>query len=710
MADSRDADPHAADRALDAAHHLHPFTDQRILREEGGPTVFVRGQGSTLYDANGRSYLDAFAGLWCVNVGYGRAELAEVAARQMRDLAFYNTFFNSTTPPTARLAAKLVDLTPDGLNHVLFANSGSEVLDSACRLARAFWALEGRPEKRLLIGREEGYHGSTMAGVSLGEIKAMHALGGLPLDGFAHVMAPYRFRHAPRLNPKVFGREAADAIEKKILELGADTVAAVAIEPVQGAGGVIIPPEGYLARVQEICRRNEVLLILDEVVTAFGRIGAWTAAEKYGLAPDFLALAKGLSSGYQPISALMVGDRVANTLVEKGGGLAHGFTYSGHPVAAAVALENLAILEREQIVERVRDDLAPYFAEKLAPLADHPLVGEVRTEGLLAAIELVSSKEPRVLFEPEGLVAGVVRGQMEERGVIVRPVRDAVLIAPTLVVTHGEIDRIVAALALSLDAVAKELSVIAEEQAIQSSIDRGRALAGRVCLVTGAGQGIGAAVAERFAAEGAQVILCARSADRLTAVADRIRAAGGAAIPLPLDLADDRAVAGLGQKIADRIGRLDALVLNHGVLGPLAPMPGIADTDFDAVIATNLTACARLIQELDPLLRAGPAGRVVTVSSGAAEGGFATWGAYGASKAGLDALARAYAAETAETDLRVNIIDPGEVRTEMRAAAFPDEDPRNLAAPTDVTDAFVRLASVACTLSGARVPALPPTR
>lgn len=696
-----------SDRELDAAHHLHPFTDQAVLRDEGGPTVYVSGRASTITDDQGRAYLDAFAGLWCVNVGYGREELVEAASTQMRALAFYNTFFKSTTPVTARLSAKLVELTPDGLNHVMFANSGSEVMDSAVRLARTFWELEGKPGKRWMIGREEGYHGSTLGAVSLGQIPAMQAQGGLPLPDFAHVKAPYRFRHAPRLDDKVFAGEAAGWIEAKILELGADSVAAVAIEPVQGAGGVIIPPEGYLTRVQEICRKHDVLLILDEVVTAFGRIGAWTAAERFGLQPDMIAMAKGLSSGYQPISALMIGDRVADTLVNRSGGLAHGFTYSGHPVAAAVALENLAILAREKLVERVRDDIGPYFAEAMARLADHPLVGEVRTIGLLAAIELVRSKTPRVLFEPEGVVGSVVRGQMEERGVIVRPVRDAIVVAPTLVVTRSEVDRIVTALEDSLAVVATELDLIAEEEAIETATAPGRALEGLVCLVTGAGGGIGAAVAERYAREGASVVLCGRNLDKLNAVAAKLKSFGAGAAVLPVDLAEPGTAEVVRGVMAEKIGRLDVLVLNHGLLGPLTPLAEMEESAFDAVLTVNLAANVRLLSALDPLLRASATGRLIAVSSGAAEGGFAGWGAYGASKAGLEALVRAYAAEVRDqTAIRANIVDPGEVRTDMRAAAFPDEDSAGLPPPALITDVFVRLAAPACTLSGRRLPAI----
>lgn len=689
----------------DRDHHLHPFTDPRTLIDEGGPTVIVRGEGCTLWDEDGHAYLDALAGLWCVNVGYGRAELADVAADQMRRLAYYNTFFKTTSPPTAALAARLAALMPPGLDRVLFANSGSEALDSIIRLCRHFWALEGKPDKWVMIGREEGYHGSTLGTVSLGHIPAMRAQGRLPLPGFAHAKAPYAFRHAPDADPDAFAETAAGWIEAKIREIGADKVAAVVLEPVQGAGGVIIPPPGYLERVQEICRRHDVLFVLDEVVSAFGRLGYWSAAERFRLAPDFMALAKGLSSGYQPISAVMVGDRVARALIDKGGDLAHGFTYSGHPVAAVVALANLDIMARERLVERVRDDLEAYFAAALGRLADNPLVGEVRSIGLIGAVELVQQRRPRVLFDPPGLVASVVRDQMQQRGIILRAVRDALVIAPPLVVTHAEIDRIVHTLGDVLELVRHELGLVEADQELTRATAGGRALEGLTCLVTGASRGIGAAVAERYAAEGARVVLAARDQKALDAVAERIRAAGGQAATLAIDLADPAAISGLADRIAGKLGRLDVLVANHGILGALLPTAELDARLFDRVVEVNLTAVYRLIRELDPLLRAAPAGRLLVVGSGAAEGEHPDWSAYAASKAGLEALVRAYAAETGDTAVRANIVDPGEVRTAMRAAAFPDERPDRLPAPAEITNVFVRLASPACGFTGARVPA-----
>lgn len=697
---------HTSDLARqDRDHHLHPFTDPRVLIDEGGPTVIVRGEGCTLWDEQGRSYLDALAGLWCVNVGYGRAELAEAAADQMRRLAYYNTFFKTTSPPTAALAARLAALMPAGLDRVLFANSGSEALDSIVRLCRHFWALEGKPDKWVMIGREEGYHGSTLATISLGGITGMRAQGRLPLPGFAQVAAPYAFRHAPDADPAAFAEQAAGWIDAKIREIGAGKVAAVVVEPVQGAGGVIIPPPGYLEQVQAICRRHDVLFVLDEVISGFGRLGAWSAAGRFGLDPDLMALAKGLSSGYQPISAVMVGERVARALIDKGGDFAHGFTYSGHPVAAAVALANLDIIAREGLVERVRDDLEGYFAGALGRLAGHPLVGEVRSIGLIGAVELVQQRAPRVAFDPVGVVAAVVRDQMQQRGVILRAVRDALVVAPPLVVSHAEIDRIVDTLAEVLELIRRELGLVEQDRALAEATAGGRALEGLTCLVTGASRGIGAAVAERYAAEGARVVLAARDQDALDAVAARIRGAGGQAATLALDLADPASLDGLAERLAARLGGLDVVVANHGMLGWLLPAAEIDATLFDQVVEVNLTSVFRLVRELDSLLRKSPCGRVLVVTSGGAEGEHPDWSAYAASKAGLEALARTYAAETRDTGIRVNIVDPGEVRTAMRAAAFPDEPVGRLTEPAAVTDVFVRLASPACGFTGARVPA-----
>lgn len=691
----------------DAAHHLHPFTDNRELADAGGPTVIERGEGCYLWDDQGHRYLDALAGLWCVNVGYGRKELADVAARQMQQLAYYNTFFNTTTAPAAELAETLAALMPGHLNTALFANSGSEVCDSAIRLGRYYWQLTGKPSKRIVIGREEGYHGSTLATISAGGVGSMHAQGGAGMPDFAHIEAPYKFLHGPHMSEAAFAQQAAHALEIKIKELGAENVALFICEPIQGAGGLIFPPEGYLQDVQRICQRHDVLFVLDEVISAFGRLGAWSAAELFGLSPDFITLAKGLSSGYQPISALMISDPIADKLRDAEGGLAHGFTYSGHPVAAAVALENLNILKREKLVERVAQDIGPYFQRALTRLAGHPLVGEVRSLGLLGAVELIQDKARHILFDPPGVVAAVCRENLRERGIIVRAVRDTLLIAPPFVVTHDQVDDIMDTLEAALEYIRKELGIIAEEQKVAEVVEHTeQPLAGKFALVTGASRGIGAEVARVFARAGATVFLLARDAEGLAARQGEIEAEGGTAVSVPADLSRPEGMAALLEAIENGGGRLDVLVLNAAVLGDLKPLPDIENATWDRVIDLNLNAAFRLLRALHPLLSASDAGRCIFVTSGAARGTHANWGAYAASKAGIEAMMRVYAAENRKFGIRANAVDPGAMRTGMRATAFPGEDPGSVAPVEAAGPVFLRLAVPDCSFSGAVIPVL----
>jgi len=432
----------AAFQASDTAHHLHPFTDYKALSAEGS-RVIVRAKGCTLWDSNGVAILDGMAGLWCVNIGYGRDELADVAARQMRELPYYNTFFKTTTPPATELAARLAALAPAGLDHVFFANSGSEANDTIVRMVRRYWQLRGEPGRNVIISREYAYHGSTMVGASLGGMTAMHDQIGGPLPGFEHIRPPYFLRDGGNMTEDAFGVAAAQALEDRILALGPQRVAAFIAEPIQGAGGVIVPPRTYFPEIQRICRKYGILLIVDEVICGFGRTGNWFGSQTFDITPDLMTLAKGLSSGYLPISAVMVGDRVARTLIDEGGEFFHGFTYSGHPVACAVALENLRIIEDERLVERVRDDVGPYFQARLRELADHPLVGEVRGIGLIAGIELVRDKDGPIFFQPEGRVGTICRDHCVRNNVVMRAVRDGMVVAPPLIITHAEIDHLV---------------------------------------------------------------------------------------------------------------------------------------------------------------------------------------------------------------------------------------------------------------------------
>ncbi|MCB1629328.1 MAG: aspartate aminotransferase family protein [Xanthomonadales bacterium] len=441
---------------LDAAHHLHPFSDNAQLAQKG-TRVLTRGEGVYVWDAEGNQLLDAFAGLWCVNLGYGRAELAEVAARQMRELAYYNSFFGCTTEPAIRLAAQLAELAPGDLNHVFYANSGSEANDTIVRLVRHFWAVQGQPQRSVIIGRHNGYHGSTMAGASLGGMKGMHAQGGLPIPDIVHIDQPYWYGEGGQQSPEAFGLARARQLEAKILELGPERVAAFIGEPIQGAAGVFIPPDSYWPEIERICRQYDVLLVADEVICGFGRTGQWFGCQHFGFQPDIMTIAKGLTSGYLPLGGVMFNDRIAGVLREQGGELAHGYTYSGHPVCAAVALENLRLLQSERVLERIREDTGPYLADRWLALAEHPLVGEARIVGMVGALELVADKASRRYFDDRGRVGGLCRDLALRNGLILRATGDAMLLSPPLVIDRSQIDELVDKTRRTLDQTAAAL-------------------------------------------------------------------------------------------------------------------------------------------------------------------------------------------------------------------------------------------------------------
>ncbi|MGF7005040.1 aspartate aminotransferase family protein [Aminobacter sp. BE322] len=426
---------------IDAAHHLHPFTDHKELREIGSRMI-TRAEGPFIYDSEGAEILDGMAGLWCVNIGYGRNELAEAAYAQMKELPYYNSFFKCTTPTPVLLSKKLAELAPKNISQVFYGSSGSEANDTALRLVRHYWALQGKPNKNRIISRKMAYHGSTVAGTSLGGMEGMHSQLGGAVPNIVHVMMPYAYELAlPGESDDDFGLRAAKAVEDAIVEAGADNVAAFIGEPVMGAGGVKIPPASYWPEVQRICRKHDVLLMLDEVITGYGRTGEWFAAQTFGIEPDTITTAKALTSGYQPLSALLVGDRIASTLVEKGGEFYHGYTYSGHPVACAVALKNLEIIEREGLVERVKKDTGPYFARMLKErIAGHGLVGEVRSVGLMGAIEIVKDKATKERFSPVGSAAVAVRDHAIANGMMLRATGDSMILSPPLIWTRATID------------------------------------------------------------------------------------------------------------------------------------------------------------------------------------------------------------------------------------------------------------------------------
>lgn len=443
-------------QALDAQHHLHPFTDHGDLAKKG-TRVIDRAEGVFLYDSEGNKILDGMAGLWCVNVGYGREELINAATQQMRQLPYYNSFFQCTTPPTIELARQLSELAPAHINHVFFTGSGSESNDTIFRLVRHFWACKGKPEKKVIIARNNAYHGSTVAGASLGGMKPMHEQGDLPVPGIERINQPYWFGEGFNEDPNAFGLRIAQELEAKIKAIGEDKVAAFIAEPIQGAGGVVIPPETYWPEIQRICDAYEILLVADEVICGFGRTGEWFGSDYFGIKPDLMAIAKGLSSGYLPIGGVLVADHIAETLKSSGEEFYHGFTYSGHPTAAAVASANLKILKDEGIVERVKNELAPYFADKLKQLADHELVGEVRTLGLLGAIELMKDKSKHEFFENKGAVGTLCRDISVGNGLVMRGVGSTMILSPPLVIKKEEIDLLVERVRKSLDDLAIRL-------------------------------------------------------------------------------------------------------------------------------------------------------------------------------------------------------------------------------------------------------------
>jgi putrescine aminotransferase len=436
-------------RRADQAHHVHPFTNHRAMHQTG-THVIRAARGSTVIDEYGRELLDGLSGLWCVNVGYGREEIVAAVAEQMRTLAFYPSFFNTTTEPAIRLADRLAGLTPARLGHTIFSSSGSEANETALKLIRAYWKLCGRRGKTTVLARTFGYHGVGIATASLTGLPTCTEPFDLPLAGFLHVPGGNAHAAGAEMSAAEYGAWCLRETERTIAREGAGTIAAMFVEPVQGAGGVFVPPPGHLAELRALCRRHDILFVADEVITGFGRLGTWFASLLWDLDPDLMTLAKGITSGYLPLGATIVSDEIARTLAD-GGYLAHGFTYSGHPVPCASALANLDILERERLPERVRDDVGPRFQAALGRLASHPAVIEVRGTGLIGAAELRRpARGPHAGAAPNTL--GLVAHDLaREEGVIVRGIRDLVALAPPLVITHEELDRLFSAVTRALD-------------------------------------------------------------------------------------------------------------------------------------------------------------------------------------------------------------------------------------------------------------------
>ena len=425
------------------AHHMQPFSDNKELAQKGA-RIITKAQGCYIWDSLGNKILDGMAGLWCVNVGYGRDEIADAAANQMKELPYYNTFFQTSHPPAIALSKKLAQLAPAHINHVFFTCTGSDANDTVLRMTRHYWASLDKAAKKIVISRKNAYHGSTVAGASLGGMQGMHEQGDLPIANITHIGQPYWYGEGADTDPEVFGLARAQELETEILRLGADRVAAFIGEPVQGAGGVIIPPASYWPEIQRICNKYDILLIADEVICGFGRTGNWFGCDTLGIKADFMSIAKGLSSGYLPIGGGMISDKVARVLIEQGGEFNHGFTYSGHPASCAAALANIEIIERESLVARVRDDIGPYMQKRWAELADHPLVGEARMIGLMGAIELTSDKTKHAKFNAkQGTVGLMCRENCFANKLVMRHVGDSMIISPPLIISHAQVDELI---------------------------------------------------------------------------------------------------------------------------------------------------------------------------------------------------------------------------------------------------------------------------
>jgi len=435
---------------LDSSHYLHPFTDFKALAAQGS-RIIARAEGAYIYDGEGRKILDGMSGLWCCSLGYGQDRIADAVSEQLRELPYYNSFFQCAHPPVIELARRLSEVTPDHINNVFFTGSGSEANDTCLRLLRRYWDLCDKPDKRYVISRKNAYHGSTIAGASLGGMGFMHKQFET-LSYVSHVDQPYWYAEGGDMDPAEFGRQAALSLEQRIAELGSDKVAAFIAEPVQGAGGVIVPPDTYWPEIKRICAENDVLLISDEVICGFGRLGQWFGAEYFDVQADLMPFAKAVTNGYQPLGGVLVGDRCADVLKADGGEFAHGYTYSGHPAACAAALATLDLIEEGDVIRKVREDSAPYLQQRWAELAEHPLVGEARGAGFVAALELVADKQSRARFDDDGSAGTLCRNHSFENGLVMRAVGDTMIIAPPLTLTREQIDELVDKALIALDA------------------------------------------------------------------------------------------------------------------------------------------------------------------------------------------------------------------------------------------------------------------
>lgn len=425
----------------DIKHYLHPYTNLSAHREVG-PMVIDRGEGVYVYDTEGNRYIEGLGGLFCASLGFSESRLADAADRQMRKLPFYHAFGHKSSEPSIRLAEKLIDMAPVPMSKVFFANSGSEANDTAIKLIWYYNNALGRPQKKKIISRTRAYHGVTIASASLTGLPNNHRDFDLPIDRILHTVCPHFYRYGlPGETEEAFATRCAESLEQLILAEGADTIAAFFAEPVMASGGVIVPPATYMEKIQAVLKRHDILLVADEVICGFGRTGNMFGSQTFGMRPDMITLAKQLSAGYLPISALMVSNEIYEAMIresEKIGTFGHGFTYSGHPVCAAVALETLKIYEDDRILDHVRE-VIPHFERRVAELGQHPLVGEARGSGLIAALEVVANKETKESFAPSEGVASYAGNCALKHGVITRALGDTVNFCPPLIITRAQI-------------------------------------------------------------------------------------------------------------------------------------------------------------------------------------------------------------------------------------------------------------------------------
>lgn len=438
--------------AKDKAHLVHPVSNLHYMKEHG-PLILARGDGVWVWDTDGNRYLDSFAGLWNINIGHGRRELVEAAAEQMSEVAYVPNFFGLASPASIELAAKLAEIFPGDLNHFQFTSGGAESNETALKMSRYYWFLRGRPDKVKVLSRKMGYHGIAMGALAATGIPTYHEGFGPMTPGFVHLSPPFQYRYGLEgMSEDEFVAALVKELEETIEREGADTIAAMIAEPVQGAGGVVVPPQGYWQAMAEVLRKNDILLIYDEVICGFGRTGTMFGMEQYGVLPDIASFAKGVTSGYVPLGGVAITDEVFDVLSEPNKMFMHGFTYSGHPLACAVALPNIRIIQEENLPANAAH-AGEYLLGRLNGLLERPYVGNVRGKGLMTFVEVVADKATKEKFPASMDLSAKLTAATRKHGIIVRPVTEGIAIAPPLTIQEPELDFLADAIGAALDDV-----------------------------------------------------------------------------------------------------------------------------------------------------------------------------------------------------------------------------------------------------------------